>query len=415
MNTKLSVLFFVKRTKTNVDGLLPIFIRVTVNGARIEFSTKRFTTSEKWSVEGNRMKGTSAETKATNSFLDTLKAKVYDYQQQLIREDEVVNAENMRNKILGVEKRSHMLIGIFQQHNEEIKALVGREFATATYTRYETSLKHTIAFLKWKYKVSDIDIRKIDHEFVTSYEFYLKSVHKCNQNTTAKYIKNFGKIVRICLANGWIERDPFINYKCKIVEVERAFLSQDEIETMFNKVLATDRLNQVKDIFLFSCFTGLAYVDVKKLSRKNIGFGVDGERWIFINRTKTDTRSNIPLLPIASAILEKYEDHPQVVNQDKLLPILSNQKMNSYLKEIADVCEINKELTFHIARHTFATTVTLSNGVPIESVSKMLGHKNLKTTQHYAKILDLKVSNDMQILREKFENGTPLRITQSVG
>lgn len=415
MNTKLSVLFFVKRTKTNVDGLLPIFIRVTINGARIEFSTKRFTTSEKWSVEGNRMKGTSAESKATNSYLDTLKAKVYDYQQQLIREDEIVNAENMRNKILGVEKRSHMLIGTFQQHNEEIKALVGREFATATYTRYETSLKHTIAFLNWKYKVSDIDIRKIDHEFVTSYEFYLKSVHKCNQNTTAKYIKNFGKIVRICLANGWIERDPFINYKCKIVEVDRAFLSQDEIETMFNKVLATDRLNLVKDIFLFSYFTGLAYVDVKKLSRKNIGFGVDGEKWIFINRTKTDTRSNIPILPIASYLLEKYEDHPQVVNQDKLLPILSNQKMNSYLKEIADACGICKELTFHIARHTFATTVTLSNGVPIESVSKMLGHKNLKTTQHYAKILDLKVSNDMQILREKFENGTQLKIKQSAG
>lgn len=415
MNTKLSVLFFVKRTKTNVDGLLPIFIRVTVNGARIEFSTKRFTASEKWSVEGNRMKGTSAESKATNSYLDTLKAKVYDYQQQLIRENEVVNVENMRNKILGVEKRSHMLIGIFQQHNEEIKALVGREFATATYTRYETSLKHTIAFLNWKYKVSDIDIRKIDHEFVTNYEFYLKSVHKCNQNTTAKYIKNFGKIVRRCLANGWIERDPFINYKCKIVEVDRAFLSQDEIETMFNKVFATDRLNQVKDIFLFSCFTGLAYVDVKKLSHKNIGFGVDGERWIFINRTKTDTKSNIPLLPIASALLEKYEDHPQVVNQDKLLPILSNQKMNSYLKEIADVCEINKELTFHIARHTFATTVTLSNGVPIESVSKMLGHKNLKTTQHYAKILDLKVSNDMQILREKFGNGKLIATKKATG
>ena len=415
MNTKLSVLFFVKRTKTNVDGLLPIFIRVTVNGARIEFSTKRFTTSEKWSVEGNRMKGTSAETKATNSFLDTLKAKVYDYQQQLIREDEVVNAENMRNKIMGIEKRSHMLVGIFKQHNEEIKALVGKDFATATYTRYETSLKHTVDFLQWKYKVSDIDIRKINHETVTSYEFYLKSVRKCNQNTTAKYIKNFGKIVRICLANGWITRDPFVNYKCKIIEVERAFLSKEEIEIMFNKEFATDRLNQVKDIFLFSCFTGLAYVDVKKLSYKNIGFGVDGEKWIFINRTKTDTRSNIPLLPIASTILEKYKDHPQVINEDKLLPILSNQKMNSYLKEIADVCEINKELTFHIARHTFATTVTLSNGVPIESVSKMLGHRNLKTTQHYAKILDLKVSDDMKVLREKFGNGTQLKIKQSAG
>ena len=415
MNTKLSVLFFVKRTKTNVDGLLPIFIRVTVNGARIEFSTKRFTTSEKWSVEGNRVKGTSAETKATNSFLDTLKAKVYDYQQQLIREDELVNAENMRNKIMGIEKRSHMLVGIFKQHNEEIKALVGKDFATATYTRYETSLKHTVDFLQWKYKVSDIDIRKINHETVTSYEFYLKSIRKCNQNTTAKYIKNFGKIVRICLANGWITRDPFVNYKCKIIEVERAFLSKEEIEIMFNKEFATDRLNQVKDIFLFSCFTGLAYVDVKKLSYKNIGFGVDGEKWIFINRTKTDTRSNIPLLPIASTILEKYKDHPQVINEDKLLPILSNQKMNSYLKEIADVCEINKELTFHIARHTFATTVTLSNGVPIESVSKMLGHRNLKTTQHYAKILDLKVSDDMKVLREKFGNGTQLKIKQSAG
>lgn len=415
MNSKLSILFYAKRAKTTTDGLIPIYLRVTIDGERIELSTKRYTLPEKWSIEGSCMKGTSAEAKATNSFLDSLKAKVYDYQQQLIREDELVNAENMRNKILGVEKRSHMLIGIFQQHNEEIKALVGREFATATYTRYETSLKHTIAFLRWKYKVSDIDIRKINHEFVTSYEFYLKSVHKCNQNTTAKYIKNFGKIVRRCLDNGWIERDPFRNYKCKIIEVERAFLSQEEIETMFNKVFATDRLNQVKDIFLFSCFTGLAYSDVKKLSRKNIGIGVDGERWIFINRTKTDTRSNIPLLPIAKALLEKYEDHPQAINQEKLLPILSNQKMNSYLKEIADVCEINKELTFHIARHTFATTVTLSNGVPIESVSKMLGHKNLKTTQHYAKILDLKVSDDMKILKEKFENFNPTIIKKSVG
>jgi site-specific recombinase XerD len=415
MNTKLSVLFFVKRTKTNPNGLLPIFFRVTVDGERIEFSTKRYTHPDKWSVEGNRMKGTSAEAKTTNSYLDTLKAKIYDYQQQLIREDELVNIENMRNKILGVDKRSYMLVPIFQQHNDEIKALIGKEYAPATLIRYETSLKHTVDFMKWKYKVSDMDIRKIDHEFITGYEFYLKTVCNCCQNTTSKYIKNFGKIIRICLANGWILKNPFINYKSKIVEVERAFLSQEEIETMFNKTFITDRLNQVKDIFLFSCFTGLAYADVKKLSRRNIGIGVDGERWIFINRTKTDTRSNIPLLPIASAILEKYEDHPQVVNQEKLLPILSNQKINGYLKEIADLCGINKELTFHIARHTFATTVTLSNGVPIESVSKMLGHKNIKTTQHYAKILDLKVSNDMKLLREKLGQGNQLRMKLSVG
>ena len=415
MNTKLSVLFFVKRTKTNVDGLLPIFIRVTVNGERIEFSTKRFTTSEKWSVEGKRMKGTSAESKATNSYLDTLKAKVYDYQQQLIREDEVVNAENMRNKIMGVEKRKHMIVGIFQNHNNEIRALIGKDYAAATLVRYETSLKHTVDFMKWKYRISDIDIKKIDHEFITSYEFYLKSVCNCCQNTASKYIINFGEIIRICLANGWLDKNPFINYKGKEVEVERAFLSMEEIETMLNKEFVSDRLNLVKDIFLFSCFTGLAYADVKKLSRKNIGFGVDGERWIFINRTKTDTRSNIPILPIAAFILDKYEDHPQVVNQEKLLPILSNQKMNSYLKEIADVCGINKELTYHIARHTFATTVTLSNGVPIESVSKMLGHKNLKTTQHYAKILDLKVSIDMRILKDKFSKIGTLKTNQAAG
>jgi site-specific recombinase XerD len=415
MNEKLSILFYVKRAKSNRNGLLPIYLRVTIDRQRIEFCTKRYAHPDKWSAEGNRMKGTSAESKSINSYLDALKAKVYDYQQQLIREDEEVNAENMRNKIMGIDKRKHMLVGIFRQHNDDIKALIGKGYAPATLVRYETSLKHTVDFMQWKYKISDIDIRKIDHEFITGYEFYLKSVCDCCQNTASKYIKNFGKIIRICLANGWLIRNPFINYKGKEVEVERPFLSQDELDVMLQKEFVIDRLNQVKDIFLFSCFTGLAYSDVKKLSYNNIRFGVDGDRWIFINRTKTDTRSNIPLLPIASAILEKYKEHPIVVTQERVLPILSNQKMNAYLKEIADLCGINKELTFHIARHTFATTVTLSNGVPIESVSKMLGHKNLKTTQHYAKILDLKVSNDMKMLKEKFSKNRQSKIKKSVG
>jgi len=415
MNEKLSILFYVKRAKSNRNGLLPIYLRVTIDSQRIELCTKRYAHPSKWSVEGNRMKGTSAESKSINSYLDALKAKVYDYQQQLIREDEDVNTENMRNKIMGIDKRAHMLIDIFRQHNADIKALIGKGYASATLVRYETSLKHTVDFLQWKYKISDIDIRKINHEFITGYEFYLKTVCNCCQNTASKYIKNFGKIIRICLANGWLIKNPFINYKSKEVEVERPFLSQEELDVMFQKEFATDRLNQVKDIFLFSCFTGLAYSDVKKLSYKNIGFGVDGERWIFINRTKTDTRSNIPLLPIAAALLEKYKEHPVVVTQERVLPILSNQKMNAYLKEIADVCGITKELTFHIARHTFATTVTLSNGVPIESVSKMLGHKNLHTTQHYAKILDLKVSNDMRILKAKFSENNQMKIKKSAG
>ena len=183
--------------------------------------------------------------------------------------------------------------------------------------------------------------------------------------------------------------------------MDRSFLTEAELQDMAAKQFPTERLNYVRDIFLFSCFTGLAYADVKKLKRSEIRIGVDGEKWIFTKRQKTDTPSRIPLLPMAQEITNRYQDYPPCVNADKLLPVLSNQKMNAYLKEIAGTCGINKNLTFHIARHTFATTVTLSNGVPLETVSKMLGHKSLKQTQHYAKILDKKISEDMMVLRNK--------------
>lgn len=401
MQAKVSILFYAKRAKATTDGLIPIYLRVTVDGQRIEMSTKRYVDGGKWSVEQGRMKGSSGDAHSINTYLDILKGKVYDYQRELVHNGKPVNAENLRNKLLGTEAKSRMLVAIFQDHNSKIEALLNDEFAPGTLERYKTSLKHTVDFLKWKYNVSDIDIKKIDHAFVTEYEFYLRSVRKCNNNTAVKYIKNFGKIIRICIANGWLDKNPFVNYKAKVKEVERAYLVQEEIQAIADKEFATERLNQVKDIFLFSCFTGLAYIDVKKLTNNNITIGIDGEKWIYTNRQKTDTRSNIPLLPMAEEILGKYKQHPQCLNEGKLLPVLSNQKMNSYLKEIADLCEITKELTFHIARHTFATTVTLTNGVPIESVSKMLGHKNLRTTQHYAKILDRKVSDDMKVLRTK--------------
>jgi integrase len=193
-----------------------------------------------------------------------------------------------------------------------------------------------------------------------------------------------------------------VNYKSKIKEVERVFLTEEELTTITEKRFVSFRLTQVRDIFLFSCYTGLAYADVQKLDRSQVVKGIDGDNWISTNRQKTDTRSSIPILPLAQEILDRYEDNPQCINKNKLLPILSNQKMNAYLKEITDVCHIGKEITFHTARHTFATTVTLSNGVPIETVSKMLGHKDLKITQHYAKIVDRKVSDDMRVLKQKF-------------
>ncbi len=401
MQTKMSILFYAKRAKTTTVGLVPIYLRITIDGQRLEISTKRYVEASKCSSESARMKGNSEEARSLNGFLDITKGSVYDYQKDLMQNDQFVNVENMRSKLLGVKEKVYMLVPIFEEHNQKMEALLGDEYAPGTLERYRTSLRHTIEFLKLKYKVSDIDIKKIDHTFIVDFDFFLRTTRKCNNNSTIKYLRNFGKIVHICIANGWMTKNPFVNFKCKVKEVERTFLDEEEIEAVANKDFKIERLNLVRDIFIFSCFTGLAYIDVKQLTKANIVIGIDGERWICTHRQKTDTPSNIPLLPMAEKIISKYLDNPQCLNKGQLLPILSNQRMNSYLKEIGDVCGINKELTFHIARHTFATTVTLTNGVPIESVSKMLGHKNLKTTQHYAKIVDRKVGADMSALKER--------------
>src|SRR5688572_25241680 len=216
------------------------------------------------------------------------------------------------------------------------------------------------------------------------------------------YLKKVKKIMNQCIAKRWVERSPFIGFKMSMNETHKTFLNEQELLLISEKKIAIKRLEQVRDIFLFSCYTGLAYCDVTKLTKANVVIGVDGDKWIFTKRAKTDTPSRIPLLPISNSIVNKYADHPVTSRSGKLLPVMSNQRMNSYLKELADQCGIDKELTFHCARHTFATTVTLTNGAPIETVSKMLGHKSLKTTQHYAKIVDKKVSEDMRALKQKY-------------
>jgi site-specific recombinase XerD len=404
MKAKVNLHFYAKSTKVNAKGQFPIYVRLTVNGIRTEFSTKKFIEPNRWLSEACKMKGTTEEARSINSYLDLLKSKVLDIQMELIHKNQELSIENFKELLFGSEEKQRMLVPIFQDHNNKIKELVGKEYAPGTLERYTTSLKHTIEFLEWKYKISDIEISKINHAFISDYEFYLRSVRNCANNTAVKYIKNFSKIIKICLANDWLEKNPFANYKSKVKEVERVYLTEEEIQEVIQKDLKNDRLSLVRDIFLFSCFTGLAYIDVKNLTKSHISIGIDGEKWIFTHRQKTESASKIPILPVTQMIIDKYENHPQCNNEDKLLPILSNQKMNAYLKEIAGVCEIEKELTFHIARHTFATTVTLTNGVPIESVSKMLGHKNLRTTQHYAKVLDRKVSEDMNILKEKLLN-----------
>lgn len=401
MNNSFSTLFYPKGNDVDKNGLAPLYMRITVDGKRSELSVKRKINPEKWNSQAGKMKGTTQEIRELNRFMDHTRAKVNMIYDRLMEEGLEVTPLLIKNAFLGKSKISKMTLDIFKNHNDKIAALVGKDFAPGTIERYCTAKKHVEAYIKKEYKVADIPIKKVDHAFIDGFEYYLKTERDCAHNTAVKYITNFKKIVRIAFANDWIQKDPFLHWKGRLKIVDREFLTESEIQQMLEKEISNARLDQVKDIFLFSCFTGLAYADVKKLSNDNVVLGIDGEKWIKIKRSKTDTRSNIPILPSAQAIIDKYAEHPAVLNGDRILPVLSNQKMNAYLKEIADLCGINKNLTYHLARHTFATTVTLTNGVSIESVSKMLGHKSLKTTQHYAKILDRKVSDDMKMLRKR--------------
>lgn len=404
MNNHIKIHTYLKQPKDKNVSLYPIYIRITVDGQRIEFATKRESEPAKWNKGAGRQQGNSEKVRILNAYLDSLVSKMYAYQNELLQNNIPLSALALKNLISGKEDKSRMLVSIFEQHNKDLESLVGKEYSPTTLTRYKTTLQHVVEFMQKKYNISDINIKMLNHAFITDFNFFLRTEHKCNNNSAVKYIKNFRKIVRICLSNAWLDRDPFIQFKVRVKEVERVFLSQEELEILSNREFAIQRINQVKDLFVFSCYTGLAYVDAKNLTAENIVLGIDGNYWIHTHRKKTDTPSHIPLLPGAMAIIEKYRNTSIAGNQSFLLPLLSNQKMNAYLKEIADLCCIKKQLTFHIARHTFATIVTLSNDVPLESVSKMLGHKSIRTTQHYAKILDKKVSNDMQLLRTKFEN-----------
>ena len=401
MNNAMHLSFQVKSSKKNEFGKAPIYARITINEVRTEFSLKRFIEPDKWINKAGIAKGNTEEIRALNAHIMAVRTALFQHYNRLLETGKAITADTVKNSYFGITEKSKTIMEVFQYHNEQMKSLIGKEYSFGTHERYATALHHTKEFIEYKYNVSDFPIKQVNHEFITEYEYFLKAVRKCSHNTAIKYLTNFKKIMRICLGNGWIEKDPFINYRFHLHEVEREILHEHEIQAIADKQFATSRLDQVRDVFLFCCFTGLAYSDVKKLTRDHVIIGIEGERWVKVNRTKTDTRSSIPILPSAQAILDKYANHPKCCAEKKLLPVNSNQKMNDYLKEIAAVCEIEKNITFHIARHSFATTITLQNDVPIESVSKMLGHKSIRTTQHYAKVLDKKVSNDMALLKEK--------------
>lgn len=404
MQTTFSILFYPRGNDIDKNGNAPIYARITVNGKRSEFSIKRKVLLTKWNSEAGKMRGTTSDVRELNKYMTSIRTKLNKIQEQLSEKNASVTAQKIKNIYLGKDIKHKMLLEIFQEHNDKVDKLIGKDFAAGTAERYKTARKHVKDYISKEYNVKDIPVKDVDHTFITGFEYYLKTTRNCAHNTAIKYITNFKKIIRIAYANDWINKDPFIHWKAKLKIVDREFLTEKELQKLVEKEFGIHRLNQVKDIFVFCCFTGLAYADVKKLSQNDIVLGITGERWIKTKRSKTDTRSNIPILSIPEALLEKYAESPDFSDSELLLPVLSNQKMNAYLKEIADLCGINKNLTFHLARHTFATTVTLTNGVPIESVSKMLGHKSLKTTQHYAKIIDKKVSDDMKALKDKLTN-----------
>lgn len=401
MKTNFSLLFYLKKQKNYISGNAPIYMRITVNGKRAEVTSGRDCEPLRWNARAGRAIGSREEFKILNTYLDGLQTQVYQAQQSLSTAGENITADAIKNGFLGKAVISHTLLEAIKDHNQKMKTLVGKDYVQGTLNRYLVLERHMSAFILSKYGQLDMNIRQVDQSFIGDFDYYLRSDKNCANNYVVKNLKNLGKIIHIALVNGWILTDPFLGYKGKSKNVDRYYLNQQEIQLLVDKVFVTERLGQVRDVFLFCCFTGLAYIDVFNLTASHVRKGNDGEQWIYTHRQKTKIRSAIPLLPTASTIIERYANHPVCLNKGTLLPVPSNQKINEYLKEIADLCGIDKKLTSHIARHTFATTVTLFNGVPIESVSKMLGHTNIRTTQHYAKILDIKVGEDMALLRTK--------------
>lgn len=404
-NRTFNQIFFPKKSGGKTGNTL-VYLRITIDGVRSEISLNRQLNPGDWNDQSRRLNGRTPEAKSFNSYLDTVEFRIFEIYKELVGEGVEITTEMIKARFMGIDTdKPRMLLEIFEHHNKQFAELVGKDFAIGSLKRFKVVKKWLGEFLKWKYQLADISIKKLNFEFINDFEFYLKSERNCSHNTVMGYVKKLKKVVRQCVAKDWLDKDPFMAYKVTLRETHRTVLTEEELETLSSKTLTIPRMDLVRDMFLFSCYTGLAYSDVEKLTPADVSTGIDGEKWVFTTRTKTETATRVPLLPPAIMILDKYKENPVALNSGKLLPVISNQRMNSYLKELADACGIQKELTFHCARHTFATTVTLTNGVPIETVSKMLGHKSLRTTQQYAKILDRKVSDDMLKLRTKF--GTP--------
>lgn len=397
MKSTFKILFYLKKGSEKKNGEVAIMARITIDGNICQFSTKQSVLPDNWNVKAGKAKGKNAG--AINAILNEIGASLTTIYNNLLQRDNYVTAEKVKNEFLGHSESCETILNYFKKHNEDVKKLVGITKSAATYQKYEVSRKHLTNFIQHNYNVSDIAIRELTPKFIAEYELYLLTAAKCGCNTAAKFLQFLKRLVTMAHNNGIIARDVFASYKIHTERVDRGYLTEEEIIVILQKKMVSERLEHVRDLFIFSCFTGLAYIDVAGLTQDNIRQSFDGNLWIMTKRQKTGTDVNVPLMEIPKMILEKYHE---ALPNGKILPIISNQRLNSYLKEIADICSIKKRLTFHVARHTFATTTTLAKGVPIETVSKMLGHTNITTTQIYARITNSKISTDMQGLSKRF-------------
>ena len=380
MKSTFRVLFYLKKGSEKKNGEVMIMARITIDGKLCQFSTKQSILPNNWSVASGKAKGKDAG--KINALLDDIRSALNTIYHEMQRRDNYVTAEKVKNEFLGHTEKHETILSLFQKHNDNMKQLVGISRTIATYRKYEVTRRHLADFIHDKYNLSDIPIREITPMFITDFELYLRTACKCGYNTAAKFLLFLKSIIIVARNNGILTKDPFANYKIQMKKVDRGYLTEDEIKIILKKKMVSERLEHVRDLFIFSCFTGLAYSDVANLREENIRKSFDGKLWIMTKRQKTNTDVNVPLLDIPKMILKKYKGK---LPNGKILPVISNQKLNAYLKEIADICGIKKNLTFHLARHTFATTTTLAKGVPIETVSKMLGHTNIETTQIYAR------------------------------
>ncbi len=383
-------------------------LRITINGDAVALRLKRFIVPDQWDSVRYQMKGRTSEARVFNDYLEAVRVRAHQRYNDLLMQQEEVLASDLRDAILGINKaKAKMIIEVWDDHIASLKALLGKETTYATYQKNMTARNHLQSFLMKTYRTADISLKGMDNHLIYQFSLYLKTEKGCNYNTANKFLQNVKKITTMAIRHGWLLKDPFSGISLGMKEVIRPYLTEEELRRLMEFQSPFERLIRVRDFFVFSCFTGLAYIDVKQLRKCEIEYHEE-KYWIRTRRQKTGGQANIPLLNVPMEIIRKYCNLEALNPEDLVIPILTNQKINAYLKELADLCGISKVLSFHVARHTFATTVTMMNGVPIETVSKMLGHKNIKSTQHYARIVDQKVGEDMELLSRRL--GTRLAL-----